>query len=391
MDGITPGSKQMADRITHTIRNFQVDSPLPHDVLPNIMLRMEDRQAFTRLACTCRGFYAWSEPWLKSRKYAAELGSEPQWRVKLPAWIKTHTQHLHPADWKALLYLKRDKGDWGRHGRATLDITAGAAMSAQPGFMPAGQIDTVDRPHLDFVLFSPRLRADVNLEVAREGHARLAVHAHDALVGFRPTGEAWECDVLAGATAWLKENTETMSVNARSMLLEHLMWAMKSVMVAQRSPALALQLIGHGLVKSHYVKTFYMLWEDPLLTALIDAASACRLGPGSSEAVAFIGAAHRMVSTLAQLKESRALSVLVDDVALLLRLMPEKTWSPGSAGTACLQALVQAVRDLPDRLADIRKTLLDRHFITPGEWDELLLAVQGTSSSNSDKRGAIDA
>lgn len=369
----------MADRITHTTRNYQADSPLPHDVLPNIILRVEDRQAFTRLACTCRGFYAWNEPWLKSRKYAAGLGSEPQWRVKLPAWIKTHTQHLHPADWQALLCLTHDKADRKKLGRGTLDITAGSAMSFQPGFTTVGQIEPVSLKHLDFILLSPRLRADVNPEVAREAHSRLAVHAHDALVKFRPTGEAWECDVLAGATAWLKENTETMSVNARSMLLEHLMWAMKSIMVAQRSPALALQLIEHGLVKSHYVKTFYMLWEDPLLTALIDAASACKPDAGSSEAAAFIGAVHRMVSTLAHLKESRALAVVVDDVALLLRLMPEKTWSPGSAGTACLQALVQAVRDFPDQLADIRKTMLDRRFITPSEWEKLLVDVQGMS------------
>lgn len=360
----------MADRIARTIQKFQADSPLPHDVLPNIMLRVEDPQTFTRLSCTCRGFYAWSEPWMKSRKYATELSSEPQWRVKLPAWIKTHSQHVHPADWKALPH------------RSTALLH---------GFMMLGHIETANLNRLDFILLSPRLRADVNPEVAREAHARIAVHARDALIGFRPTGEAWECDVLAGATAWLKQHTEAMSVSARSVMLEHLMWAMKSVMVTQRSPALALQLIENGLVKCHYVKTFYMLWEDPLLTALVDAASACRLGAGSSEALAFIGAIHRIVLTLAQLKESRALSVLVDDVALLLRLMPEKTWSPGGAGTACLQALVQAVQDLPDQLGDIRKSLLDRQFITPVEWDKLLLAVQGTSNSSSDERGRMNS
>jgi hypothetical protein len=123
-----------------------------------------------------------------------------------------------------------------------------------------------------------------------------------------------------------------------------------------------------------------MRWENPLLSALIQATRDCSPKLKSREASAFIGAIHRMVSTLAHLKESLALSALGDDVARILKLMPEETWTPGSAGTECLQALVHALRDLPNPLANIQKTLLEKRFINQGQWEKLLLDVQGTSS-----------
>jgi len=111
----------MADRVFHKRGQIQshtrlIESPLPDDVMPNIMLRVEDRQDFKRLACTCRGFHTWSEPWLKSRRQAAELRGNHQWPVKLPAWIKTHAQHLHPADWKALQGWAPDMQDLRNSG-----------------------------------------------------------------------------------------------------------------------------------------------------------------------------------------------------------------------------------------------------------------------------------
>ena len=122
----------MADPIMRITRSTQFFSPLPDDVMPNIMLRVEDRQAFTRLACTCHGFYAWSEPWLKSRRYAAELRSDQQWPVKLPAWIKTHPQHLHPADWKALQGLAPDMQDLKNPGVLKAPSYTTASMPSPP-------------------------------------------------------------------------------------------------------------------------------------------------------------------------------------------------------------------------------------------------------------------
>ncbi|RZA29925.1 MAG: hypothetical protein EOP02_03145, partial [Proteobacteria bacterium] len=132
----------MANSITRTTRNIQAYSPLPDDVLPNIMLRVEDRQDFKRLACTCRGIYAWSEPWLKSRRQAAELRGNHQWPVKLPAWIKTHAQHLHPSDWKALQGWAPDMRDLRNPGvlKAPSYTTASKAHSPMRGYVPADQI-----------------------------------------------------------------------------------------------------------------------------------------------------------------------------------------------------------------------------------------------------------
>lgn len=376
----------MADPIARITRSMQVYSPLPDDVLPNIMLRVEDRQDFKRLACTCHGFYAWSEPWLKSRRYAAELRSDHQWPVKLPAWIKTHAQHLHPADWKALQGLAPDMQDLENPGvlKAPTYTTASKAHSPMRGYVPAHRIEPINFFHLDFILFSPRLLADVNREAASEANARLAINADRALVDFKPGGEAWQYDVLAGATAWLGENTTTMSVQARSTLFDLLKMAMKSVMVDQRSPALVLQLLELGLAKSLYVenaKTSRMQWREPMLSALIETWYNCRPTAGSSEASAFIGAIHRMVTTLAQLRENLTLLPSASTLAIMaILLMPEKTWSPGSAGTACLHALVQAVRDMPAPLAAIGETLIQHDFITQDGWDALLLSVRFTSS-----------
>ena len=376
----------MADPIARTTRRIQVYSPLPADVLPNIMLRVEDRQDFKRLACTCHGFYAWSEPWLKSRRYAAELRSNHQWPVKLLAWIKTHAQHLHPADWKALQGLAPDMQDLENPGvlKAPSYTTASKAHSPMRGYLPAHRIEPINFFHLDFILFSPRLLADVNPEAASEANARLTVNADRALVDFKPTGEAWQYDVLAGATAWLGENTATMAVQARSMLFDQLKMAMKSVMVDQRSPVLVLQLLELGLAKSHHVetaKTSWMQWREPMLSALIETWYNCRPEAGSSEASAFVGAIHRIVTTLAQLKESPTLLPLAGTLAIMsIQLMPEKTWSPGSAGTTCLHALVHAVRDMPAALANIREILFEQRFITAGEWEQLLPAMQDKSS-----------
>lgn len=369
----------MADRIAHPSRNLQAYSPLPQDVIPNIMLGVESRQAFTRLARTCHSFYAWSEPWLKSRKQAAELTRAPQWQAKLPAWIKTHSHHLHPADWKSLLRCPLGTVYLPNFSSAKFDIIKNNAKPMEPGVVSLSKIDnTVYLPYLDFILFSPRLVPDIDPDLAQDASARLAGSLSPALVGFEPKGEAWQCDVLAGATAWLKQNTATMDITARSMLLATLSWAMTSVMVAQRSPALAVQLLEHGLVKSHYIKTHCECWEDPLLSALIEATISCKPKPGSDKAIAFISALHRTVSTLAQLNESLALVILVDKLKYIMKIMVEKTWTPGSAGTALLQTLVQAVRDMPEALANTKKTLLDRHFITEVEWEKVLVATQGT-------------
>jgi hypothetical protein len=63
-----------------------------------------------------------------------------------------------------------------------------------------------------------------------------------------------------------------------------------------------------------------------------------------------------------------------------MELMPEDTWTPGSAASAWLCALVQAVRDMPVELATIRETLMGRDFITQDGWDALRLSVRPTAS-----------
>lgn len=118
-----------------------------------------------------------------------------------------------------------------------------------------------------------------------------------------------------------------------------------------------------------------------MLSALIETWYNCRPEAGSSEASAFVGAIHRIVTTLAQLKESPTLLPLAGTLAIMsIQLMPEKTWSPGSAGTTCLHALVHAVRDMPAALANIREILFEQRFITAGEWEQLLPAMQDKSS-----------
>jgi hypothetical protein len=185
---------------------------------------------------------------------------------------------------------------------------------------------------------------------------------------------------VAGATAWLKENTGKLTLAARSKLLEDLSLAMASIMSVRRSPEMVTDLAELGHSKSHYVaaldKNWVVCnrWENPLLRALLHTTNNSRFEPGSTEASAFLCAIHQMISTCARMKESAALLVLVDELAAAMALMPETTWSPGSAGTDCLQALVQAVRDLPDALAEIQRILLGREFITQDEWSGLLLA-----------------
>ena len=363
----------MADRITRFTRNIQIDSLLPNDVLPNIMLRVEDRQDFARLACTCHGFYAWSEPWLKSRRQAAELNRDPQRLIKVPAWIKTNSRHLHPADWDALQLSDIANENWKRRHRFMRGFEFEIAARLQPG--PAPSATKYNAAHLDFILFSPRLLADVNEEVAKRVNERLAANAYFVLAGFHPRGEAWQYDVLAGAVAWLKKYAATISFKACSRLMSQLSNAMNSLMLFQRSPALAVHLLEHKLSKSHFVSSCGSSnerWEDPLLTALILTARNSTLEAGSSEATSFLCAIHQVISNLAQLKESAALSLLIDHLTDVMKLMSEDTWIPGSAQSAWLYALVQAVRDMPVMLADIRNTLIERGFITQDMWDALL-------------------
>jgi len=155
-------------------------------------------------------------------------------------------------------------------------------------------------------------------------------------------------------------------------------------MVDQRSPALVMHLLELGLARSHHVeigKTSHMQWREPMLSALIETWYSCRPQAGSSEASAFIGAIHRMVTTLAQLEENITLSPSAGTLAIMLiQLMPGRIWRPGSAGAACLHALVQAVRNMPAALAAVRETLAQEDFITEGEWEQLLLATHDKSS-----------
>ena len=404
----------MADRITRNTRNFQIDLPLPHDVLPNIMLRVEDRQDFKRLACTCRGFYAWSEPWLKSRRQAAELNRDPQRLSKMPAWIKTNSHYLHPADWDALQLWDNADDNWSQADQCRRLVAFNNAALSQTG--PAPSANAFNAVHLDFILFSPRLLPNVNKEVARRANERLPANASYALAGFRPTGEAWEYDVLAGALAWLKTNAATIDFDARSSLLSNLTWAMLSVMSNQNSPSLAIHLLKDDLSSSHHVfasdtlwqmqslmvarhspflakqvagqkisKSLYASlsqslghpekrWEDPLLTALVLVARYCKCKAGSPEATSFLRAIHQVISRLARMNESAALLVLVKRLENVMQLMSEVAWTPGSAQSAWLYALVQAVRDMPEALADIRNTLIEQGFITQGMWSVLLQA-----------------
>ena len=371
----------MADPIARITRRIQVYSPLPDDVLPNIMLRVEDRQDFKRLACTCHGFYAWSEPWLKSRRQAAELNRDPQRLIKVPAWIKTNSRHLHAADWDALQLW--DNADENRSLADALrrSLAFDAAARLQPG--PAPSATASNAAHLDFILFSPRLLPDVNEEVAWRANERLAANACFALAGFHPYDEAWQYDVLAGAVAWLKKNTAIISFDARSRLLEHLINAMNWVMLYERSPSLAIHLLEHELSKSHCVSDYgrsEKRWEDPLLTALVWAARYRAFNAGSHEATSFFCAIHQAISNLERMNESAALSVLVERLDDVMQLMSEDTWTPGSAASAWLYALVQAVRDMPEALARIRETLIERDFITQDGWDALLLSVRLTPS-----------
>jgi hypothetical protein len=376
----------MANRITHAARSWRDYSPLPDDVLPNIMLRVEDRQDFKRLACTCRGFYAWSEPWLKSRRQAAALDKDPLRLTKLPAWIKTHSRHLHRADWNAL-----QRWDTTAEGRILVDVLRRSVAFNDAALLPVHPAPTAtsdNAAHLDFILFSPRLLPDINDDAAAEANERLVANASFVLAGFKPAGEAWQCDLVAGATAWLKANSEKLRFDARSKLLEDLSLAMASIMSVRRSPEMVTDLAELGHSKSHYVsalgKNWVVChrWENPLLRALLYATSKSRFEPGSTEASAFLCAIHQIISTCVQMKESPALAVLVDRLVDVMALMPETTWNPGSAGTDCLQALVQAVRDLPDTLAEIQRILLEREFVSQDEWSGLLLASGPASTAH---------
>jgi len=80
------------------------------------------------------------------------------------------------------------------------------------------------------------------------------------------------------------------------------------------------------------------------------------------------------------MNEGAALSVLVVHLEDVMQLMLDETWMPGSAACAWLYALVQAVRDMPEVLATIMETLIQRDFITQDGWDALLLSVRLTSS-----------
>lgn len=374
----------MADPIARTTRNHQTYSPLPNDVLPNIMLRVEDHQDFKRLACTCHGFYAWSEPWLKSRRQAAELDRDPQRLIKVPAWIKTHSRHLHPADWDAL-----QRWDNAGEHRSKVDAWVRSvgfdyAASLQPG--PAPSATASNAAHLDFILFSPRLLSDVNEEVAIRANERLVANASFVLSGFKPSGEAWEYDVLAGAVAWLNKNAAALNIEVRTSVVKDLISAMRSVMASRGASFLAFHLLEHALSKSHCISRILLYgpnstcWEDPLLTALVLAARSCNLEAASRQASSFLCAIHQAVSSLARMNESAALLVLVDHLDDVMELMPEDTWTPGSAASAWLCALVQAVRDMPEELATIRETLMGRDFITQDGWDALRLSVRLTPS-----------
>lgn len=374
----------MADQITRITRTIQVYSPLPDDVLPNIMLRVEDRREFSRLACTCRGFYAWSEPWLKSRRQAAELDSDPQRLVKMPAWIKTHSRHLHPADCHAMQQWGTDGENRPLINALRRSVAFTEAASLVPG--PAPSATECNAAHLDFILFSPRLLPDVNEDVYEKAQERLTSNAYFILTGFQPSGEAWEYDVLEGAMAWFKENAEKINIGARSRLRTDLMWAMQWTMIAERSPALAMRLLEHGLVKSHLVSVFDMgntsekRQEAPLLTALVAAAANSGLEAGSPQASAFLHAIQLVVSTLAQMRESAALSSLVGRLADVMAVMSERNWTPGSAEPAWLYTLVQAARNMPDLLANIRDSLIQQGFIKPGEWNAFLISAQSVSN-----------
>jgi hypothetical protein len=376
----------MANRITHAARSWRDYSPLPDDVLPNIMLRVEDRQDFKRLACTCRGFYAWSEPWLKSRRQAAELNRDPQRLIKVPAWIKTNSRHLHRADWNAL-----QRWDIAAEGRLLVDVLRRSVAFNDAALLPVHPVPTAtsdNAAHLDFILFSPRLLPDINDDAVEDANERLLANAYFVLTGFTPTGEAWQCDLVAGATAWLNEHSAKLSFVARSKLLADLSRAMGLIMSARRSPEMATNLAELGYSKSHYVsaqgKNWVVCnrWENPLLRALLHTTNNRRFEPGSTEASAFLCAIHQIISTCARMKESAALMVLVDELAAVMALMPETTWRPGNAGTDCLQALVQAVRDLPDTLAEIQRILLEREFVSQDEWSGLLLAPGPASTAD---------
>lgn len=424
----------MADRVFHKRGQIQshtrlIESPLPDDVMPNIMLRVESRQDFSRLASTCHGFYAWSKPWLASRRQAAELRNDPKRLLKMPAWIEKHSRHLHPADWKAMLrwefgtnlressremyrksaevdveslmtdkkylkaFLKSAKAN-EKTEKAEMAIVNAEAKPMLPGFTPAGPVDLRRLPYLDFILFSPRMPADINPHVTGEARVRLERSGRFALPVYPSAddiwqsgglaSDGWQSDVLAGATCWLNENTENLDIDQRSTMFRILTNLIEDIMIKQRSPELVLQFLEHGLSKSHFVNIQEPQWQNPLLLALLRAALGCSNKSKMGKAVLpksspFVRAIHRIVATPAQSKRGQALLLLVAELPAFMELVPEKTWKPKKPGTECLHALVHAVLELPDALAEVKKTLLDRQFLTPGGWDELLRSMQRTS------------
>jgi len=351
--------------------------PLPTDVMPNIMLRVEDRGDFSQLASTCRAFYVWSQPWLKSRRAAAALNADPQRLTKLPAWIKTHSQHLHHADWHAI--QRWDNAGENRILINKLRRSAAftKAIEVQPDSMRSAS--ETSAAHLDFLLFSPRLQPDVNADVTEHANARLKGSARFALAGFMPVGEAWECDVVAGAAVWLGKNAGEMHIDPRSKVIEDLSYAMDSVMVAQKSPALATQLLEHGLVQSYHFSVSFSKreastrWACPLLRALVVAARNCDLKPGSSGASAFLSALHRVVGSLAEKKETEALTMLVDEVADMLALMSASDLVLRNDASAWLLVLVKALVNEPHELGMIQDAVLQGEFISRDEWEDFLL------------------
>ena len=349
----------MDNCVALTSRVMQIVSPLPTDVMPNIMLRVEDRQAFSRLACTCHGFYAWSQPWLKSRRAAAALVASPQRLTRAPAWIKTHSRHLHHADWSEIRQQNNAGNHRQAHNESQLWTTFAESTRWQSGQRRPPERKTA---HLEFILFSPRLRVDLNSDIAERAAARLKENRDNtanALAGFKPSGAAWERDLLAGATAWLETNAHSLFSAERSSLLNDLSDAMRSFMIAQKSPALSTHLLKYGLSKSHLVHAYFSLrqqtnrWQSPLLTALVSAATRSKPPPGSASACAYLHAIHAVIASLVQRSEIAALEWLVDRLEDVLPLMSANDVASGNEACRWLRALSEAVAHKPQELAMI--------------------------------------
>nr|WP_314623605.1 hypothetical protein [uncultured Noviherbaspirillum sp.] len=100
------------------------------------------------------------------------MNHDPQRLVKVPAWIKMNSRHLHAADWDAL-----QRWDNAGEHRSKVDVWKRSvgfdyAVSLQPGSAPSANASNA--AHLDFISFSPRPLPDVNEEVASRANGRLA-------------------------------------------------------------------------------------------------------------------------------------------------------------------------------------------------------------------------